>query len=90
MKEIDIKALSEDEIKAAFKEAYNSAPAPLQVSPRTPATAHVANCDEQGKAWRKHAYEAGFRYVVYRGTSDAYVYSLQPQGATYYNLSSYV
>lgn len=89
MDAIDIKALSEAEIKAAFRAAYDAAPAPLQVLPRSPATAHVVNCDVQGKSWRTHAYAAGFRYVVYRG-SAAYVYSLQPLGATYYNLSSYV
>lgn len=88
MQTIDINSLSESEIKAAFKAAYDSFPSPLQVMPRTPAVAKVVNCYVRGKHWRSHAYSAGFLYVVFRG-SIAFVYSLQPLGATYYNLSTF-
>ena len=85
MKEIDIQTMSEQAIREAFREAYDSAPSPLQVSPRTPAVAKVLNTDVRGKNWVVHAKSAGFRFVVYHGHTG-FVYSIEPLGATYYYL----
>lgn len=81
---VDVANKTKAELKQEFQAAYDSAPSPLQVSPRSPAVAKVVNAD-QNKVWRECAKTAGFRFATYAGDT-AFVFSLEPLGATYYHI----